>query len=217
MSASGRDAGLVRFGPVVIRMIRGAAATFVVAQALSVALLGGPTLEGVSPPSSQTRARPLAEPAAPNIVVETTKGSFTFETYPVDARQTVAHVVALVRARFYDGQRIHRAVRGLVVQFGDPQTRDLAERELWGRGASASSGHPIGVAEMYKTRVNRKGAVGMAHMGDPAKADSQSYVTLANRPDLDGRYAVFGQVIAGDDVPAKLEVGDVITRMYVKE
>ena len=198
-------------------MIRGATAISVVAQALSVALLSSLTLEGVSQSSAPTRARPLAEPAAPNIVVETTKGSFTFETYPVDARQTVAHVAALVRAGFYDGQRIHRAVRGLVVQFGDPQTRDLSKRGLWGRGASASSGHPIGVGEMSKTRVNRKGAVGMAHMGDPAKADSQIYVTLANHPDLDGRYAVFGQVIAGDDVPAKLEVGDVVTRMYVKE
>jgi len=28
---------------------------------------------------------------------------------------------------------------------------------------------------------------------------------------------VFGQVIAGDDVPAGLQVGDVIARMYVKE
>jgi cyclophilin family peptidyl-prolyl cis-trans isomerase len=53
-------------------------------------------------------------------------------------------------------------------------------------------------------------------MGDPSKGDSQIYVTLANRPDLDGRYAVFGQVIAGDDVPGKLEVGDLITKMYVK-
>lgn len=205
-------------------MIRRAIDASVVVLALSVALLSGLTLEAVSPPvggpqpaKSSLTGRPLAEPAAPNIVVETTKGSFTFETYPADARKTVAHVVALVRERFYDGQRIHRAVRGLVAQFGDPQTRDLARRELWGRGASASSGRPIGAPEISKTRVNRKGAVGMAHMGDPGKADSQIYVTLANRPDLDGRYAVFGQVIAGDDVPAKLEVGDVITRMYVKE
>ena len=53
----------------------------------------------------------------------------------------------------------------------------------------------------------------MAHMGDPAKADSQLYVTLANRPDLDGQYAVFGQVITGEDVPDALQVGDVISRV----
>src|SRR5262249_26997169 len=139
------------------------------------------------------------------------------ETFPMDARRTVAHIVGLVRGRFYDGQRVHRAVPGLVVQFGDPQTRDLEKRAWWGRGSAASSGHPIGVAELSKHLVNRKGAVGVSHMGDPSKGDSQIYITLANRPDLDGRYVVFGQVIAGDEVPAKLEIGDIVERMYVKE
>ena len=41
-------------------------------------------------------------------------------------------------------------------------------------------------------------------------------MTLEDRPDLDGRYAVFGQVIEGDDVPAMLQVGDLITRVYVR-
>ena len=75
----------------------------------------------------------------------------------------------------------------------------------------------MGAAELSKKRPHTKGAVGLAHSGNPAQADSQIYVTLANRPDLDGRYVVFGQIIAGDDVPAKLQVGDVISKMYVKE
>jgi cyclophilin family peptidyl-prolyl cis-trans isomerase len=57
----------------------------------------------------------------------------------------------------------------------------------------------------------------MAHPGRPAAADSQMYVTLAARSDLDGHYTVFGQVIEGLDVPARLERGDVIARMYVRE
>src|SRR5262249_49485873 len=138
-------------------------------------------------------------------------------TFPADAPLTVAHVVALAKSGFYDGQRVHRALPGFVVQFGDPQTRDLSKRELWGRGAAASSGHPIGASEMSSKRLHRKGAVGMAHVGDPTQADSQIYVTLANRPDLDGRYVVFGQVISGADVPDQLEVGDVIVKVSVKE
>ena len=43
------------------------------------------------------------------------------------------------------------------------------------------------------------------------------YVTLAKRPDLDGYYTVFGHVITGADVPAKMQRGDVITRMYVRQ
>jgi peptidylprolyl isomerase len=57
----------------------------------------------------------------------------------------------------------------------------------------------------------------MAHIGNPALADSQIYVTLADRPDLNGHYTVFGHIISGDDVPERIQVGDVIRRMYVKE
>ena len=133
-----------------------------------------------------------------------------------DAPLTVAHVVGLVKAGFYDGQRIHRAIADFVVQFGDPQTRDLSTRALWGRGAAAASGKPIGSAEITRRRLHVKGAVAMAHLGDPAKADSQIYVTLANRPDLDGQYAVFGQILDGTDVVESLQVGDQITRAFVR-
>ena len=158
-----------------------------------------------------------AQPAAPVIVVETTKGTFEFETYPVEAPKTVAHIVDLVKRGFYDGQRIHRALPAFLVQWGDPRSRDLSREADWGRGAEASSGHPVGVSELRRKRLHTPGAVAIAHQGNPALADSQIYVTLANRPDLNNRYTVFGHVIAGDDVPARLERGDQIRRMYVKE
>jgi cyclophilin family peptidyl-prolyl cis-trans isomerase len=151
------------------------------------------------------------------IVVETTKGTFEFETYPADAPKTVAHIVALVRRGFYDGQRFHRAVPGFVIQWGDPRSRDLAMEADWGRGPAASSGSPIGVSEITKKRLHTAGAVAVAHPGTPAAADSQIYVTLDKRPDLDGWYTVFGHVTAGADVPEKIQRGDVITKMYVKE
>ena len=153
----------------------------------------------------------------PVIVVETSKGTFAFETYPREAPKTVAHVVALVRRGFYDGQRVHRAIPGFLAQWGDPRSRDPEKEADWGRGSEASSGEPIGAAEISKKRLHVTGAVAMAHPGRPAAADSQMYVTLAARPDLDGYYTVFGQVIDGTDVPARMERGDVITRMYVRE
>jgi cyclophilin family peptidyl-prolyl cis-trans isomerase len=151
------------------------------------------------------------------IVVETTRGTFEFETYPGEAPKTVAHVVALVKGGFYDGQRVHRALPGFLIQWGDPRSRELARDAEWGRGAEASSGQPIGAAEITKKRTHLAGAVGVAHPGDPAAADSQIYVTLANRPDLDGLYAVFGRVTTGEDVPGRIQRGDLITRMYVKQ
>jgi cyclophilin family peptidyl-prolyl cis-trans isomerase len=163
------------------------------------------------PPEAQSVA------GGPVVVVDTTKGTFAFESYPADAPKTVAHVVDLVRRGFYDGQRVHRAIPGFVVQWGDPRSRDVAQESDWGLGTGASSGEPIGVAEITKKHLHTAGAVAMAHPGLPAGADSQIYVTLANRPDLDGRYTVFGHLVAGEDVLPRLERGDVIQRMYVRE
>jgi cyclophilin family peptidyl-prolyl cis-trans isomerase len=163
------------------------------------------------------RATAQSPPEAPRITFRTSAGRFTIETYPLDAPLTVAHVVDLVKKGFYNGQRVHRALPGFVVQFGDPQTRDESKRESWGRGAGAASGKPIGAAEIVLKRSHVRGAVGMAHLGEPAEADSQIFITLQPRPDLDGQYAVFAHVIDGEDVPARLRVGDLILSATVDE
>lgn len=169
-------------------------------------------------PSMLARAIPAAgQEAGPVIVVETSAGTFAFETFPDEAPRTVAHVLQLVRRGFYDGQRFHRAIPGFVVQWGDPQSKSLEKSADWGKGDAASSGTPVGISEISKKRQHVKGAVGVAHMGDPAKADSQVYVTLTARPDLNGRYTVFGRLIAGTEVPERIQKGDQITRMYVRE
>lgn len=176
----------------------------------------------VAQSASARKPAPVQSPAparsggGPVIVVETVKGTFAFETYPDDAPKTVEHVVKLASRGFYNGQRVHRAVPGFVVQMGDPQTRDMTKREWWGRGDFAGSGRPVGVAEVSKKRIHVAGAVAMAHSGNPALADAQFYVTLAAAPRLNGKYAVFGQVIEGRDVPAKLRVTDVIKKISVR-
>jgi cyclophilin family peptidyl-prolyl cis-trans isomerase len=162
-----------------------------------------------------TSAQPSAG-AGTIIVMETSKGPIEFETYPEDAPKTVAHFLELVKRRFYNGQRVHRADPKFVIQMGDPQTRDYTKRDLWGRGAAATSGKPIGVAEISKRRTHQRGAVGMAHAGDPTQADSQFYITRRAAPELNGKYVVWGQVISGMEIVDQIQVGDVIKRITVK-
>ena len=73
--------------------------------------------------------------AGPIVVVETTKGTFAFETYPREAPKTVAHIVALVRRGFYDGQRVHRAIPGLAGAVG----RSAVARRCQGSGLGTRS------------------------------------------------------------------------------
>jgi cyclophilin family peptidyl-prolyl cis-trans isomerase len=175
------------------------------------------------PALAQTGAAPASKPsqparaaaAGPTIAVETSKGSFEITTFPDTAPKTVAHIAALAKRGFYNGQRVHRMIPGFVVQFGDPLSKDMGQREMWGTG---DSGKPIGVAEMSKVhRHDKKGMVAIAHAGNVAKTgDSQMYITLAPQPQLDADYPVFGEVTSGLDVVEKLQVLDVIKRVIVK-
>ena len=154
-----------------------------------------------------------AKPVNPVVVVETDRGTFSFEMYPQDAPKTVEHILALVKRNFYNGQRIHRVEPGFVIQFGDPTSRDMSKQLQWGRNGSGS---PIGVAEIK--RRHKLGAVAMAHAGNAAYADSQMYVSLSTEAteQLDGKYTVFGQVVSGMNVVQKIEPLTIIKKMSVK-
>jgi peptidyl-prolyl cis-trans isomerase B (cyclophilin B) len=188
----------------------------IVAVLMFVAVVGGG-----SSSSAQTAAKKAPAPAmasagaGPIVVVETERGTFEFETYPKEAPKTTEHILALIRKRFYNGQRFHRLEPNFVLQVGDPASRDFARKEEWGRGGS---GKTVGVAEFSKLRTHVRGAVALAHPvpGHARDGDSQFYITLSPTPRLDGDFTVFGKVISGMDVVTKLGVGDRINRVTVK-
>lgn len=152
-------------------------------------------------------------PGNPVIAIETVKGTIEIELFAKDAPKTVARLLTLVRQNFYRGQRFHRVEPNFLIQVGDPGTRDFTKRARWGSGGS---GQQLGVAEIAKTRRHVRGAVGMAHAGDPKRADSQFYILRGARPALDGKYAIVGRVIAGMEIVDRTELNDMIRRAYVK-
>jgi peptidyl-prolyl cis-trans isomerase B (cyclophilin B) len=154
--------------------------------------------------------------ARPVVVVETSRGRFEFELYPEDAPRSVEHILTLVRRGFYDGHRVHRVEPEFVVQFGDPYSKDLDRKNLWGRGGS---GKPIGVAEISPKHTHKVGAVALAYAGHPMLADSQIYIILADTERsrrLDGEYAVIGQITQGMDVVQQIRQLDVIEKVTIK-
>ena len=154
--------------------------------------------------------------AGPIVVLETAKGVIEFETYPEEAPKTVARIVELARKGFYNGHRFHRAEPNFLIQVGDPQSRNVAMQEWWGRGAG--TGKPVGVAEITKKRRHVRGAVAMVYPGsDPRAGDSQFYIVLRATPELDGKYTVFGKVITGLDVVDKIRRSDILKKASVRD
>ena len=182
--------------------------------ALTVTAISAQVRSGGAKPAPA--AATTASGAGPVVVFETAKGTFEMEMYPNEAPKSVEHILTLVKRNFYNGLRVHRMVPGFVVQFGDPQTRDMTKKSLWG---TRGSGKYIGVAEISPKRPHKLGAVALAHAGDPREGDSQMYICLsgpARYEAIDGDFTVFAQVISGMDVVQKLVETDVIRRATVK-
>ena len=104
------------------------------------------------------------------------RGRFEMEMYPNEAPKSVEHILTLVRRNFYNGLRVHRFVPGFVVQFGDPQTRDMTKKAMWGSGGS---GRAIGVAEISPKRPHKLGAVALAYVGRLGAASATARSTSA--------------------------------------
>jgi cyclophilin family peptidyl-prolyl cis-trans isomerase len=92
-------------------------------------------------------------------------------------------------------------VPDFVIQTGDPRGD--------GEGGAAFT-----IRDEINDRPFLTGAVGMALDG-PDTGGSQFFITLSPQPHLDGRYTVFGLVVAGMDVAARIQQGDTIARMRV--
>jgi peptidyl-prolyl cis-trans isomerase B (cyclophilin B) len=200
-----------------MKLVAGLIAGLALCLATDIAAQTAQRGRGATPATPAKPATPgrTSPGAGPVLVVETVKGTFEIETYPNEAPKTVEHVLALVKRNFYNGLRVHRMEPKFVVQFGDPQTRDMTKRPDWG---TRDSGDPIGALEVSKKRTHVTGAVAMAHReGDPKGSDSQMYVVLTPRPELNGKYTVFGQVISGMDVVQQLRIPDVIRRVTVRD
>ena len=189
-----------------------------------VSLALGATLVAQAPPKPAAKpaapasARPKAPAPAgktPVFTIVTAKGTIVVETFPGDAPRSFEHILKLVKKHFYDGQRVHRTVTGQLVQFGDPQTRNMMLSDQWGRGPGSGSGEFIGVAEYSKTHKHVRGTLSLANPGGAQYADSQMFIALKPMPVWDGKYTVIGQVTSGLAVADKLAKGDQITSITV--
>jgi len=70
--------------------------------------------------------------------------------------------------------------------------------------------NPAQLSQLALTHV--RGAVAMARSPAPDSASAQFYIALKPLPELDGRYAVFGQVTKGLEVVDAIRKGDRITK-----
>jgi cyclophilin family peptidyl-prolyl cis-trans isomerase len=135
---------------------------------------------------------------------------FVITTEERKAPRTVAAILALVRSRFYDGQKFHR-VENWVVQWGDPQSRTLPINDI--RLGDGGTGRKLA---FEKSDVDfTRGAVGIASKRKGAGGDSQIFILRKSMPRLNHGYAILGWVTSGMNVVDHIKLGDRIVSMRI--
>lgn len=158
-----------------------------------------------------TPAPPVPEPPAidglispaysPRAYIDTEKGVIELELAVVDAPRTVANFTALARKGFFNNIPWHRVVPDFVVQGGDPR-------------GDGEGGPGYTMRDEINQRPYLRGTVGMA-LDWADTGGSQFFITHSPQPHLDGRYTVFGQVVAGMDVVDRLQQWDAVRSVRI--
>ena len=133
----------------------------------------------------------------PRVRLVTNKGEMDLELFENEAPNTVANFISLVEKGFYDGLTFHRVLPQSMAQGGCPN----------GDG-TGGPGYPIR-CECYQPnhRLHFRGSVSMATRGRDT-GGSQFFITFRPSRNLDGGQTVFGRVVRGLDVLARLQQRD---------
>lgn len=141
-------------------------------------------------------------------IFDTSEGVITAQLYEKYTRETVKTFVglaqgaipwfdpatkAMVRRPFYNGIYFHRIVREEMIQAGDPT----------GLGTHNCG---VGVRDEFLPglRFDQPGRLAMANTGQPDSGGCQFFITDQSIPSWNNKYTIFGQVVSGQEVEAKI-------------
>ena len=164
-----------------------------------------------------------AYPKQPVVELQTSLGLIVLELDAEKAPKTVQTILAYVEDGFYDGTVFHRIMPEFVIQ-GGGKTADaggkLVTKPYYYETIPSEAGNGLS---------HVRGAVALARATDPNSGSCQFYITLKDKPGMDGitqgklvrskAYTVFGKVIEGMDVVdamAALEIADKVAGTPVK-
>ena len=128
-------------------------------------------------------------------------GEVVLGFYPSVAPVTVAHILKLVRMGGYNTNEIFRVDRGFVAQV---QGVDGGRRAPMSKALRAEATTKV-PDEFSSSIKHTRGMLSMGKFDEPNSGTSSFSMLLGTAASLDGRYTIFGRVVAGDHVLAKLE------------
>ena len=122
---------------------------------------------------------------------------FCMATFCSDLWLILQHIV------YFDGLNFHRVIANFMIQGGDPLGNGTGDPGYYFKDEFDPS-----------LKHDRAGTLSMANRG-PATNGSQFFITHQPTPHLDGRHAVFGYVVDGQNVVDLIAKGDKIESVEI--
>jgi len=172
---------------------------------LACGLCAAPAYSQSSSTSSTgiTMTQTAATTATPRVILQTSLGDITIALAADKAPKSVENFLTYVRDGFYDGTVFHRVIDGFMIQGGG------FEAGMKQKDTRA----PID-NEAANGLKNARYTLAMARTNDPHSATAQFFINVADNDFLNHSaptaqgwgYAVFGEVVAGQDVVDAIRV-----------
>jgi peptidyl-prolyl cis-trans isomerase B (cyclophilin B) len=138
-------------------------------------------------------------------IIHTDKGDIELQLFAERAPRTVENFVTLTQKGFYDGLTFHRVIPDFMIQGGCPE----------GTG-TGGPGYTFEDEFHPELKHDSAGILSMANAG-PNTNGSQFFITHVPCPWLDGKHAVFGKVLAGQEVVDQIAQGDKINKITITD
>lgn len=153
--------------------------------------------------------------------ITTNRGTILLKLFYKEAPLTVCNFVGLAEGKisntskpagehFYDGLKFHRVIskangdaQDFMVQGGDPL-------------GNGTGGPGYQFADEFGPGLKHDGPgyLSMANSG-PATNGSQFFITIVATPWLDGKHAIFGKVISGQNIVDSSRTGDIMQKVEI--
>ncbi len=148
--------------------------------------------------------------------LETNLGDVTLELHTDTAPKAVWNFVKLAQKGYYKDVAFHRNIPNFMIQGGDPTGTGRGGTSIWGKyfddefdgpltHNARGTGMPLPLAPSSTLlEANKKITVSMANKGKNTNS-SQFFIAYKAVPHLDRKHTIFGTVVSGLDVLAKME------------
>lgn len=163
-----------------------------------------PTITNSTPTASTTNSITTMETKITSTIITTNKGSIEI-AFGTSTPVTVKNFAKLATSGFYNGVRFHRVIKDFMIQAGDPLSKDLLQKNVWGTGGPGYKFDD----ELTGNEKYPQGTLAMANAGPNTNGSQFFIVTAYPGAPLPPSYTVFGHVTKGLDVA--LEIQDVKT------